>query len=115
MANVLVDCILKPSPGDTEAGITHVGGPGGGRWLLSRQAILNRLTWRVDTFFIRTGDERAELAVRGENSQQCVQARSDRHGENRLLRLPDCPAADLWSWVQAVSPPPRRNRALSRH
>src|SRR5688500_9613404 len=111
MAAVQVDCILKPTPGDAEAGITHVGGPGGGRWLLSRQEIVDRLTWRVETLCILSGEERGELAVRGASPRQCLQTGTDLQGNDRLLGLPDCPAADLWSWVQAVAPQRRRNIA----
>jgi len=65
------------NPGDAEAGITLVGGPGAARWLLSHLEILSRLNRAVDSVFILTGELCKDRAVRGDVPHQFIQTRTE--------------------------------------
>jgi len=74
-------------------GITHVGGPSDGPWLLSRLEILYRLNREVDKVFTLVEGTRTDIVVRGEVPHQFVQSRSGDEWTTTLLSMPACPAA----------------------
>ena len=123
MANVQVDCRLLWNSGDAEAGITHVGGPGAARWLLSHVEILSRLNRDVDSFFILTGERCKDRAVRGEVPHWFIQTRTDNAWPPNAVqptgvsrRKPTRSAmqaeenAVLRPWIHAVATPVARSK-----
>jgi hypothetical protein len=93
MGDVEVDCTQRWNPRDSERGVTHLGGPGGDRWLLTRLEVIYRINRGADTFFTSadTGDARVDVTVGGTAPNQFLQTGTDNQPATMLLDLPECP------------------------
>jgi hypothetical protein len=91
MADVRVTCINKRNRQDTHEGITHLGGPGGGGWKLTRQEVINSIRAGRDTFYTQVDGKRANIAVREGPHGPYVQTHADGDWNNNLLALDECP------------------------
>ncbi len=90
MADVLVGCINKQPRNDTHEGITHLGGPGGGGWRLTRQQVISSIESNANTFHTSVGGNRATVAVVDGPNGKYLRTHADGKWNDNLLSLPEC-------------------------
>ena len=88
MADVQVTCINKQPRDDTHEGITNLGGYG---WKWTRQAVVDSINAKTNTFYTSVNGKRANIGVRQGRNGQYVQTHADGEWNNNLLALPECP------------------------
>ena len=91
MADVVVTCINKQPRNDTHEGITHLGGPGGGGWKLSRDQVIASINSKSNTFYTMVGGKRADIGVFQGPTGPYLRTYADGAWNNNLLALPECP------------------------
>lgn len=91
MADVLVDCVNKIPRNDPHEGITHLGGPGAGtRWRWTREAVIQSIENKSNTFFTSVGGKRADIAVVEGPNGKYLRTHADGQWNNNLLALTEC-------------------------
>jgi hypothetical protein len=92
MADVLVSCIRRVAHYNAHEGITHLGGPGGGGWLLTREQVIANIESRTNTFFTLAADgKRADIGVVDGLTGKYVRTYADKEWSDNLLNLAQCP------------------------
>ena len=94
MPDVQITCITKPDRNSALDRITHVGGPGGGGWKWSTEAVVVSIESRTNTFFvIDAARHRSDVGVvdLGNGRRKYLRTHADGDWNNNLLALPECP------------------------
>jgi hypothetical protein len=89
-----VICITKPNPTSAHEHITHIGGPGGGGWKLTREAAIANIDARTDTFHVVDAlGHRSEVGIvdPGNGRARYLRTYADGDWNNNLLALRQCP------------------------
>lgn len=88
MADALVMCINKQPRSNPHEGITHLGGSG---WKWTRQAVIDSINARTNTFHTFVQGRRAEVGVVNGPSGPYLRTHADGVWNDNLLALPECP------------------------
>jgi Uma2 family endonuclease len=87
MADVQVICIRKQPRPNPHEGITHLGNFAG-TW--TKQSVIGWIEERSSTFFVMTGDRRADIAVIEGPNGKYLRSYADNAWNDDLLLLPEC-------------------------
>lgn len=91
MADVQVTCITRGNnPSNPYYGITHVGGPGGGGWRWTKEAVIESINAGTNTFFTLVDGRRADIAVVDGGTRPYLRTHADGAWTDNLLALPAC-------------------------
>lgn len=90
MATYKVACIKKPNRLSTHEGITHLGGPAGGGWQLTRDEVI-RLIDQGHSFYTEVNGNRADIGVVRETGKRpYLRTYADGYWNDNLLALREC-------------------------
>jgi hypothetical protein len=91
MPDVQVTCITKPDPQSPHEHITHLGGAG---WKWTREAVIQSIEARTNTFYVRdprTAKRSDVGVVKPAGRPAYVRTYADGDWNNNLLSLNQCP------------------------
>ena len=87
MADAQVLCINKQPRNNPHEGITHLGGNG---WHWTRQAVIDSINARTNTFFTMVAGQRADVGVVNAPNGPYLRTHADGQWNDNLLALPEC-------------------------
>ena len=87
MADLQVTCINKHPRNSTHEGITHLGGS---NWHWTRQAVINSIEAKTNTFFTKVGNNRGDIGVVNGQNGKYLRTYADGKWNDNLLSLPEC-------------------------
>ena len=87
MADARVTCITKPDRYSQHEGITHLGGQG---WQWTRQAVIDSIEAKTNTFYTLVDGKRAEIGVVNGPAGKFLRTYADGAWSDNLLALPEC-------------------------
>ena len=90
MPDVQVTCINKQPRQNPHEGITHLGGPGGGGWRLTREEVIDLVKRDIDTFYTSVNGKRADVAIVHGPNGDYLRTHADGYWNDNLLALPEC-------------------------
>ena len=88
MADVHVKCINKQPRNNPHEGIINLGGDG---WKWTRQAVVDSIVSKTNTFYTLVGDNRGNIGVVDGPSGPYLRTYADGKWNDNLLSLPECP------------------------
>jgi hypothetical protein len=89
-----VSCITKSLPNGGHEHITHIGGPAGGGWQLTRESAIARIRGKSERFFTldKTSGGKVYIAVVEEAGKApYLRTYADGKWNDNLLAQPTCP------------------------
>ena len=87
MADARVICITKPDRHSKHEGITHLGGQG---WKWTRQAVIDSIEAKSNTFYTLVDGKRADVGVVNGPTGKFLRTYADGVWNDNLLALPEC-------------------------
>lgn len=91
MADVLVTCIKKAATGNPYDAITHLGGPGGGGWMWTREQVASSIRLGTNSFYTMFSGRRVDIGVINGPNGLYLRTHSDGTWNDNLLALHECP------------------------
>jgi hypothetical protein len=92
MSDVQVTCVNKHPRDNPHDGITHLGGMVlGRRWRLTRQAVVDDISNKLNTYYTLVNGKRADVGIVHGTNGDYLRTYADNQWNDNLLNLPECP------------------------